>query len=104
MPLKLPSYRDEDVVQEFIIRIGSDEERVRFKEFMDGKGVDLLIRETTPNHKVKLLGLDHFNLPVTENISKDAVRLPAYPELTDQEIDYIVDSIREFYAGSANTN
>jgi len=97
LPLRLPEYRQEDVVQEFIIRIGSDEIRQKFKAFMDYKGVELLIRETTPNHKVKLLGLDHFNLPVTENISKDAVRLPAYPELTNEEVRYIISAIREFY-------
>lgn len=96
-PVKLPTYGDGDVIQEFIIRIGTDDERKRFKAFMDEKGIEVLIRETTPNHKVKNLGLDHFNLPVTESISTDAVRLPCYPELRDEEIDYIVKSIKEFY-------
>jgi dTDP-4-amino-4,6-dideoxygalactose transaminase len=99
LPLKLPEYGVEDVVQEFIIRIGSDEERKRFKEFMDSKGIEILIRETTPNHKVKDLGLDHFDLPVTENISTDAVRLPCYPELYESEVSYIIESIKEFYKG-----
>ncbi len=97
MPLELPEYDKGDVVQEFIIRIGDSETRQKFKEFMDSKGIELLIRETTPNHKVKLLGLDHYSLPVTENISKDAARLPCYPELTNDEIKYIVGSIKEFY-------
>lgn len=96
-PLKLPEYGEGDVIQEFIVRIGTDEERQRFKAFMDEKGIELLIRETTPNHKVKDLGLDYFNLPVTENISTDACRLPCYPELTDEEIKYICESINEFY-------
>jgi len=97
LPIKLPTYGEGDVIQEFIIRIGSDEVRKKFKSFMDEKGIELLIRETTPNHKVKDLWLDHFNLPVTENISTDAVRLPCYPELLDEEIEYICKSIREFY-------
>ena len=96
-PIKLPTYTKDDVIQEFIIRIGSDEERKKFKEFMDNKSIEILIRETTPNHKVKDLGLDHFNLPITESISKDAVRLPSYPELTNEEVDYIISSIKEFY-------
>ncbi len=98
LPITLPTYTDEDVIQEFIIRIGSSEERVKFKEFMDSKGIELLIRETTPNHKVKDLGLDQFNLPVTEGISTDAVRLPSYPELTNEEVNEIVSAIKEFYA------
>lgn len=99
LPIKLPEYGQEDVIQEFIIRIGSDEERKRFKKHMDEKGIELLIRETTPNHKVKLLGLDHFTLPITENISKDAVRIPCYPEITNEEIEEIVSAIKEFYQG-----
>lgn len=97
LPIKLPTYGEGDVIQEFIIRIGSDEVRKKFKVFMDEKGIELLIRETTPNHKVKLLGLDSFVLPVTESISTDACRLPCYPELTNEEIEYICQSIREFY-------
>lgn len=97
LPITLPSYGEGDVIQEFIIRIGTDEERKRFKDFMDEKGIEVLIRETTPNHKVKNLGLDHFNLPITESISTDAVRLPCYPEILDEEIVYILTSIHEFY-------
>ncbi len=95
--LRLPIYSKEDVVQEYIIRIGSSEQRKELKKHLDEKGIEVLIRETTPNHKVKLLGLDHFNLPVTESISTDAVRLPCYPELRNEEIDYIIQSIKEFY-------
>ena len=97
LPIRLPEYKDGDVIQEFIIRIGSDEERQRFKEYMDKCSVELLIRETTPNHKVKNLYLDNFDLPVTENISTDAVRLPCYPELTDEEVLYIIEKIIEFH-------
>lgn len=97
LPIRLPVYNEGDVIQEFIIRIRSDEERQKFKEHMDSKGIELLIRETTPNHKVKLLGLDHFNLPITENISKDACRLPCFPELTNEELQEIIGAIKDFY-------
>ncbi len=92
--LKLPTYNEGDVVQEFIIRSINRED---LKKYMDEKGIELLIRETTPNHKVKLLGLDHFNLPITESISNDAVRLPCYPELENEEIMHIVNCIRQFF-------
>lgn len=97
LPLKLPSYEEGDVIQEFIIRVGSDKLRNKFKKFMDKKGIEVLIREVVPNHKVKNLYLDNFSLPVTENISKDSIRLPAYPELNNEEINYIIKSIKEFY-------
>ena len=97
LPIVLPTYGDGDVIQEFIVRMEDEGQRARFKEFMDSKSIEMLIRETTPNHKVKLLGLDHFNLPVTEGLSKGSVRLPCYPELTNEEINYICESIREFF-------
>lgn len=106
LPIRLPTYGKGDVIQEFIIRlvpfVGADgtphEARPLFKEHMDSKGIELLIRETIPNHKVRLFGLDHYSLPVTENISNDAVRLPCYPELTNEEIGKIIITIHEFYA------
>lgn len=104
LPLKLPEYKEEDVIQEFIIRIGDSDQRIKFKAFMDTKGIELLIRETTPNHKLKSLYLDAFHLPVTENISKDAVRLPCYPELTNEEIDQIINACVEFYGVSGVKN
>ena len=64
---------------------------------MDTKSIELLIRETTPNHKLKYLHLDKFNLPITENISHDSVRLPAYPELTNEEVEEIISAVKEFY-------
>ncbi len=97
LPIKLPVYNKGDVIQEFIVRIGNDKERQKFKKFMDKKGVELLIRETTPNHKVKYLYLDNFKLPITENISRDACRIPCYPELTNKEVKRIVSCVRKFY-------
>jgi dTDP-4-amino-4,6-dideoxygalactose transaminase len=69
----------------------------KFKKYMDKKGVELLIRDTIPNHKLKGLGMEHFNLPVTERIAGESVRLPTYPELTDKEVEYTINCIKEFY-------
>ena len=98
LPIVLPSYRDGDVIQEFIIQVKNPVERESLKEHLNKHGIEVLVRETTPNHKVKLLGLDQFKLPITENISNGAMRLPAYPELYDSEVDEIIEAIKEFYA------
>jgi dTDP-4-amino-4,6-dideoxygalactose transaminase len=65
---------------------------------MDRKGVELLIRDTTPNHKLKGLKMDHFKLPVTDELATRSVRLPTYPELTNREVKYVIDAIRSYYA------
>jgi dTDP-4-amino-4,6-dideoxygalactose transaminase len=37
------------------------------------------------------------SLPVSEKIAHQAISLPVFPELTDQEQEYVAESIREFY-------
>lgn len=92
---KVPFFRmNAWVWQEFHVRV---EEREKFVEFMKEKGVELLVRDIIPNHKQKGLGLEHFNLPVTEQLAKEIVRLPLYPELYNDEIEYVVKSVKEFY-------
>ena len=98
LPLKLPLQQTGQVYQEYVIQLLDEEERVKFADFMAKKEVELLIRDIVPNHKLKGLGLEHFNLPVTERMAKTSVRLPIAPELHNEEIEYIVNSIKEFYA------
>ncbi len=35
--------------------------------------------------------------PIAEDVSKNILSLPIYPELTEKEVDYITESIKEFY-------
>ena len=97
LPFKLPEYNEGDVIQEFIIRVLDSDTRESLKNYLAENGIEIMIRETTPNHKVKNLGLENFNLPITESISKDALRLPCYPELYNEEIEFIIQKIKDFY-------
>lgn len=94
LPIELPLQQAQQIYQEYIIKVP---DIWAFKKYMQAKGVELLIRDTIPNHKLPGLGLAHFNLPVTEKIAKELVRLPIYPELTDAEVDYVVKCVKEFY-------
>jgi len=94
LPIILPIQQPKQIYQEFIIRVP---DMWKLNKFMAKKGIELLIRDTTPNHKLKGLGLEHFNLPVTEEMAVEAVRLPTYPEMTDKEQGYIIKSIKEYY-------
>jgi len=94
LPCKLPIQQSKQIYQEYIIKV---EDMWRFKKYMDGRGVELLIRDTTPNHKLKGLSMEHFKLPVTERIAVQSVRLPTYPELTDEEVLFVIKSVQDFY-------
>jgi dTDP-4-amino-4,6-dideoxygalactose transaminase len=38
------------------------------------------------------------DLPVSEQAAKDVLALPMFPELTEAEIRYVVESIADFYS------
>ena len=95
LPCTLPDQHSGQIYQEYIIKV---KDMWKFKKYMDKKGVELLIRDTIPNHKLKGLGMGHFNLPVTEKIAGESVRLPTYPELTDKEVEYVISCAKEFYS------
>ena len=43
------------------------------------------------------LGYKEGDFPVAERICKEILALPMYPELTDDEVDYVCDAIASFY-------
>lgn len=99
LPCVLPIQQSGQIYQEYIIKVRDTR---KLKKHMDEKGVELLIRDTIPNHKLKGLGMEYFNLPVTERIAGESVRLPTYPELTDKEVEYVIRCVKEYYNESAS--
>lgn len=83
-----------DVYQNYVIRCKQRNELV---EHLRNSEVETLVSWSVPLHKQKALGLTHFNLPVTEQISKEVISLPMYPELMNGEVKIVIDSIRSFY-------
>jgi perosamine synthetase len=49
-----------------------------------------------PNHLYAMYKPYSRKLPVTETVWKKIVTLPMFPDLTEQQINYIVDKIRKF--------
>jgi dTDP-4-amino-4,6-dideoxygalactose transaminase len=44
------------------------------------------------------LGLKAGDLPVAEEAAREVLALPMFPELTEAEIESVVESIAEFYS------
>lgn len=96
--VKAPAYNDSalyDVFQNYVLRA---ENRDQLFEFLKQKEIECLIKDPTPNHLQKISGMPHFSLPFTEQLSEEVISLPMYPELTDEQIQYIIESVKEFYA------
>lgn len=69
-------------------------------EHLAAKGVGSAAFYPVPLHLQKAfdyLGYKEGDLPVAEMITKQTVCLPVFPELTGEELEYIVSSVKEFY-------
>ena len=84
-----------DVYQNYVIRT---EQRDQLVAHLQKSGVEVLVSWRVPMHKQKALGLDHYSLPMTERISAEVISLPMYPELTDDEVEFVVEAIKTFFA------
>jgi len=97
--LKLPPGPDNsgdylDVFQNYVIR---SEKRDKLNAFLKEKGVETLVSWPKPNHLHPALGLTRFKLPMTEKTSQTVISLPMYPEMSDDEVKYVVDVLKEFF-------
>lgn len=74
-------------------------ERNRFMEFLNAKGVDTALHYPVPCHlqeAYKSLGYKKGDLPNTEYVAAHCVSLPLFPELTDGEVDRVIDAINSY--------
>jgi len=95
--IKLPPRSKErffDVYQNYVLRVPK---RDALFQFLKEKEVETLIKDPVPLHQQISLGLSSFHLPYTEQLAKEVISLPLYPELTNEQVGYVVNTIREFY-------
>lgn len=81
----------------FVIRV---DQRNELMSHLSAKGIDTGIHYPIPIHLQPAfgeLGYSTGSFPVTETLVGQILSLPMYPELSDDAIGYVVESIREFY-------
>lgn len=83
-----------DVYQNYVIRC---KERDNLAAFLRNFGVEVLVSWPKPLHKQEALALSHFNLPRTDRLSAEVVSLPMYPELSDEEVALVIETVRRFF-------
>ena len=52
----------------------------------------------TPNHLYKMYKKYEANVPVTERVGKEIVTLPLFPDMTNEQVEQVVEGVRGFYA------
>jgi dTDP-4-amino-4,6-dideoxygalactose transaminase len=93
-PQELPNVKH--VYHLFVIRV---KEREKLQNFLNERGIASGYHYKYPLHLQKAykhLGYKKGDLPVTEKVMEENLSLPMYPELTTQQIEYVVDNINEY--------
>lgn len=95
--LLLPHYDREGfehVYQNYTVRSKQENE---FSNHLKENGIEVLTQFRKPYYKHEALKLEDRGFPETEALSREVCSLPMAVELTDDEIEYVIKTVRRFY-------
>ncbi|MCJ7717693.1 MAG: DegT/DnrJ/EryC1/StrS family aminotransferase [Anaerolineales bacterium] len=98
--IKLPVEKPENkhVYQMYTIRVGKGVDRDEFVRKLNEKGIGASIHFFPPVHHMKPYRGEKYHrddLSITEQVIQEIVTLPMYPQMTDDDLEYMVLSIKE---------
>lgn len=85
----------------YVVRVGENR-RDALADYLKEHGVGTNIHYPVPVHRQAAyasLNLPEGSFPESERAAREVLSLPMYPELTNEQIDYVCEMIRAFYAG-----
>jgi len=102
LPLRLPPHPEkapEHVYHHFVIRV-PEKGREPLRSFLAERGIETEVYYPLPLHLQPCfahLGYRPGSCPRAEAAAKEALALPIHPDLCDDQIDHVADSLRAFY-------
>lgn len=87
------------VYHQYTLKI-SDDKRDELKKHLEDKGVPTMIYYPIPLHLQNAYSKEGFgagSFPLTESLSKEVLSLPIHTEMKEEQLNYIVNSIKEFF-------
>ena len=88
------------VFNQYVIRA---ERRDELMEYLRREGIGCEIYYPLPLHRQEcfsFLGASKGDFPESERASAETLALPVYPELEEEQIDYVIEAITRFYKGA----
>lgn len=102
--LPIPKENFEHIYQMFTIRLPSEEIRNLLQKHLTEKKIVTKVY-FDPIHETsfyKKFTKPNQSLPITNLVSKQVLTLPLYPNMTSEELNYLVDSIDDFFESHSN--
>jgi dTDP-4-amino-4,6-dideoxygalactose transaminase len=84
------------VYHRYVIR---SPKRDALMQYLQDQGVGVGIQYPIPLHKQdawRTMGYGDYNLPIAERVAQEILSIPMYPELREEEIEYIIAKVKEF--------
>lgn len=94
--VKLPSWNDIEnhVFHLFVVRV---DDRERFQKYLMDNDIQTVIHYPIPPHKQKAYAeYSKVELPLTEKIHSEVLSLPIDPNLSNDDVMYIIEKINEY--------
>ena len=94
--------RKSDVKQVYHTYVIQAIERDKLYAYLAEKGIEAKVHYPIPLHLLqasKYLGYKEGDFPACEAQAKSIITLPVHQHLTDEQITYVIDNIKEFYKG-----
>lgn len=98
--ITLPN-RLEETKQVFHIYVIRAKERDSLKEYLINNGIDAKVHYPIPMHlqpAAKSFGYSEGDFPVSEMICKEVISLPVHEFITKDQVDFVIQKVKEFYA------
>jgi dTDP-4-amino-4,6-dideoxygalactose transaminase len=104
IPLEMPEVKH--VYHLYVVKVNGkniterEETRNRLQSFLSDNGISSGLHYPIPLHLQKCfshLGYKKGDFPVTEELAQTGISLPMFPELRDEQIEYVALKIKEFF-------
>ncbi len=72
----------------------------KLMDYLNSKGIDARVYYPVPLHQqecFKYLGYKQGDFPESEKASVEALSIPVYPDLSQEQLDYIVSSVKDLF-------
>lgn len=94
--IELPLATQPHIYHQYTIKVKNNL-RNELRKYLASKKIDTIINYPLPAHQQKAFLQENTHLPNTELLCQSALSLPIYAEISEEQLLYICDSIKEFF-------